>query len=62
MPMAFGSLIGGTITLVGTSPNLLISTVRQNLGQPPLLQVPELNWCWNCFFSLEPIDSSFPEN
>jgi di/tricarboxylate transporter len=35
MPMAFGSLIGGTITLVGTSPNLLISTVRQNLGQPP---------------------------
>jgi len=28
MPLAFGSLIGGTITQIGTSPNLLISTVR----------------------------------
>ncbi len=35
MPMAFGSLIGGTMTQVGTSPNLLISAVRQQLGQPP---------------------------
>lgn len=35
MPLAFGSLIGGTITLIGTSPNLLISTVRQNLGGQP---------------------------
>ena len=35
MPMAFGSLIGGTITLIGTSPNLLISTVRQDIeGRP----------------------------
>ncbi len=35
MPLSFGSLIGGTITLVGTSPNLLISTVRQEaLGRP----------------------------
>ena len=25
MPLAFGSLIGGTITQIGTSPNLLIS-------------------------------------
>src|SRR4029077_11004603 len=30
-----GSLIGGTITQIGTSPNLLISTVRQEvMGQP----------------------------
>ena len=35
MPLAFGSLIGGTITLIGTSPNLLISTVRQDLGRDP---------------------------
>lgn len=35
MPLAFGSLIGGTITLIGTSPNLLISTVRQELGAEP---------------------------
>ncbi len=34
MPLAFGSLVGGTITKIGTSPNLLISTVRQELGQP----------------------------
>src|SRR5690348_6320593 len=31
MPLAFGSLIGGTITQIGTSPNLLISIVRQDL-------------------------------
>ncbi len=35
MPLAFGSLIGGTITKIGTSPNLLISTVRQELGEAP---------------------------
>jgi di/tricarboxylate transporter len=35
MPMAFGSLLGGTVTLVGTSPNILVSEVRaQILGQP----------------------------
>ena len=31
MPMAFGSLVGGIVTLVGTSPNILISKVRQDL-------------------------------
>jgi di/tricarboxylate transporter len=35
MPLAFGSLIGGTITEIGTSPNLLISTVRHDLGGQP---------------------------
>jgi di/tricarboxylate transporter len=35
MPLAFGSLVGGTITQIGTSPNVLISAVRQEvLGQP----------------------------
>ncbi len=35
MPLAFSSLVGGTITLIGTSPNLLISTVREDLeGRP----------------------------
>jgi di/tricarboxylate transporter len=35
MPLAFGSLIGGAITLVGTSPNLLISAVRREVeGRP----------------------------
>jgi di/tricarboxylate transporter len=31
MPIAFGSLVGGTMTLIGTGPNLLISTVRQEV-------------------------------
>ncbi len=35
MPLSFGSLIGGTITLIGTSPNLLISTVRQQVEGKP---------------------------
>lgn len=35
MPMSFGSLIGGVVTLVGTSPNILVSRVRETeLGQP----------------------------
>jgi di/tricarboxylate transporter len=35
MPMAFGSLLGGTVTLVGTSPNIIVSQVREQiLGQP----------------------------
>lgn len=35
MPLAFASLIGGTITQIGTSPNLLISTVRQDITGKP---------------------------
>ncbi len=31
MPMAFGSLVGGVVTLIGTSPNILISKVRYDL-------------------------------
>lgn len=35
MPLAFGSLIGGTITQIGTSPNILISQVREQVtGRP----------------------------
>jgi di/tricarboxylate transporter len=35
MPMAFGSLIGGTVTMVGTSPNILVSEVRERLFGAP---------------------------
>jgi di/tricarboxylate transporter len=35
MPIAFGSLLGGLITLIGTPPNLLISTVRREFGGQP---------------------------
>jgi di/tricarboxylate transporter len=35
MPLAFGSLIGGLITLVGTSPNVIVARVRQEIvGKP----------------------------
>ena len=35
MPLSFGSLMGGLITLVGTSPNVIVSRVREEiLGQP----------------------------
>jgi di/tricarboxylate transporter len=35
MPLAFGSLIGGTITQIGTSPNILISEIRQQVTGHP---------------------------
>jgi len=35
MPMAFGSLLGGLVTLIGTSPNIIVSRVRGELtGEP----------------------------
>jgi di/tricarboxylate transporter len=35
MPMAFASLLGGLVTLVGTSPNIVVSGVRDSLfGHP----------------------------
>ncbi|HYD73247.1 MAG TPA: SLC13 family permease [Candidatus Binatia bacterium] len=35
MPMAFASLLGGLVTLVGTSPNVIVSSVRNSLlGEP----------------------------
>ena len=35
MPMAFASLLGGLVTLIGTSPNIIVSRVREEVtGQP----------------------------
>lgn len=35
MPMAFASLLGGLMTLVGTSPNIIVSRVREQMtGEP----------------------------
>src|SRR5215472_1021788 len=35
MPLSFASLLGGSMTLIGTSPNLLASAVRQELTGKP---------------------------
>ena len=35
MPMAFASLLGGLITLIGTPPNLLISNIRKDFVGAP---------------------------
>jgi di/tricarboxylate transporter len=35
MPLSFGSLVGGLATLIGTSPNLLISSIRTDLEGAP---------------------------
>jgi di/tricarboxylate transporter len=35
MPLSFGSLLGGLLTLIGTSPNVIVSRMREELlGQP----------------------------
>jgi di/tricarboxylate transporter len=35
MPMAFGALLGGIVTLIGTSPNVIVSRMRSELlGEP----------------------------
>ena len=35
MPLAFGSLLGGTLTLIGTPPNIIIAAYREQTGAPP---------------------------
>ena len=35
MPMSFASLLGGLVTMIGTSPNIIVSRVREQLtGEP----------------------------
>ena len=35
MPLAFASLLGGLITLVGTPPNIVVATFRADAGGEP---------------------------
>jgi di/tricarboxylate transporter len=35
MPMSFGSLLGGLMTLIGTSPNIIVSRVRTEISGEP---------------------------
>lgn len=35
MPLAFGSLLGGTLTMIGTPPNIIIASYREHTGAPP---------------------------
>lgn len=34
MPLAFGSLLGGTLTMIGTPPNIIIASYREHTGAP----------------------------
>jgi di/tricarboxylate transporter len=36
MPLSFAAILGGTVTLIGTSTNLVVSGLLQAAGQPPL--------------------------
>jgi di/tricarboxylate transporter len=35
MPLAFGSLLGGMLTLIGTPPNMIIAAYRANVAETP---------------------------
>jgi di/tricarboxylate transporter len=35
MPLSFATMLGGTITLIGTPPNLLAAGFRERYGEPP---------------------------
>ena len=35
MPMSFASLLGGLVTLIGTSPNIIVSQIRQQVSGHP---------------------------
>ena len=35
MPLAFGSLLGGLVTLIGTSPNIIVSQMRERISGEP---------------------------
>ncbi|WAI01568.1 SLC13 family permease [Methanogenium organophilum] len=37
MPIAFGSLLGGMVTLIGTPPNIIIASYRAQSGSDPFL-------------------------
>ncbi len=36
MPISFASMLGGSCTLIGTSSNILVSSISQSLGQGPI--------------------------
>jgi di/tricarboxylate transporter len=36
LPLSFASILGGTLTLIGTSTNLLVNSVVRDYGQPPI--------------------------
>ena len=55
MPMAFGSLLGGLITLVGTSPNIIVSRVRQSGSPSVCLISPQ-----SASALLRPVSCSWP--
>jgi len=35
MPLAFGSILGGLVTLIGTPPNIIIASIREQMTEQP---------------------------
>ncbi len=35
LPLSYAAIFGGTLTLIGTSTNLLVSSLAEDMGQPP---------------------------
>ena len=44
MPLAFGSLLGGTLTLIGTPPNTIIAGYRAEAGEAPFGMFAFCRW------------------
>jgi len=42
IPLSFASIFGGTLTLIGTSTNLLVSSIIEEIGEPPLPYLTEI--------------------
>ena len=36
MPLSFAALLGGVVTVIGTSTNIVVSGLLENAGQPPI--------------------------
>ena len=57
MPMAFASLLGGLVTLIGTPPNVILAELRSDYGRPAfgmfdlpgsVCRSPWQAWCSPC--------------